>query len=151
MDSRELIQVLVFLSTDNSLDGFTLWLRCIGDRHEPLPYCGRNSGLLRRRLLAPHSSSLYLSCRYILLQRLACRQNGREVFPHHIAVVFRSRRIHYRCFDYNNWAKILCYDAYACWSLRRLRGGFGVDLQHSTSASCEGIHVSCPLELILIL
>lgn len=110
------------------LDGFTLWFRCIRDRYEPFPYSGRNSGLQRRRVLAPHSSSLYPSCHCILLQRLACRQNGREIFSYHSAVVFCICRIHHCCVDYNNWAKILCYDAHARWSLFGLRGGFRVDL-----------------------
>lgn len=127
MDPRELIQALVFLSTDNPLDGFTLWFRCIRDRYEPLSYSGRNPGLLRRRFPAPHSSSLYPGCRYILLQCLACRQNGGKILPHHIAAVFCIYRVHHSCVDYNDWAKILCYDAHACWSLCRLRGGIRVD------------------------
>ena len=133
-----LSKALLVSSTYNFLDGSTLWYRCIRDRYKSLSHCGCNSGLFRRRLSAPHGSSLYLSCYCILLQCLACRQNGRKILSYHAAVVFRLYYIHHCCGDYSNRAKILCYDAHARWSLCGLRGCVRVDLKHDTPTSCEG-------------
>lgn len=146
MGFGELTQASLVFRLTLAQDGFALWYRCIRDRHEPLSHSGCDPGLLRRHFLAPHSPSLYTGCGYILLQRLACRQDRREVLPHHAAVVFLGRCIHHCRDDYDDWAKILRHDAHACWDLHGLRGGIGVDLEYASPTSCEGCLPSLPAE-----
>lgn len=96
-------------------DGYSLWLRRSWYRHEPLSHRGCDSGLLRCQIPTPHRSPLCPGRHYIILQLLACRQDWRKIFSHHVTVVFRNCRIYHSCDDNNNWAKILRHDAYAFW------------------------------------
>ena len=120
------------------LAGYMLRYSCLRYRHEFLPHSGCDSGLFRCVLPAPYGSSLRPGCPDLLLQRLACRQDGREILSHHVTAVLCTHRIYHCCDDYNDRAKVLRYDAYDWWELCILCSASGVDLEHAAPTTCEG-------------
>lgn len=117
---------------DNPADGDDLLFCRLGNCHQFISHHCQNFGLFQYHITSPHCTSVLPSSHHHLLECVACRPNGRTLFPRDFTSLFCSLCIYPRCSDNRYRTSLFGHDAYGARCVYGVCSRTCMDLKYSS-------------------